>query len=201
MMTFMRLCPLVASPAVFCMTDAPKGVKSIVTHAALVQSKTMKTGLWIFVAGLAVAACSPLSIYYRPGVEVSRMQADATRCEVEALKRAPVATQIRQNPPIYFPGNRYCTGTGCYYGPGYWVDGGIYTVDVNRDLRIRVQNLCMAEKGYQPVTLPRCPARIASAVTPAQTSTLPALSGNSCVIRHDDGRWQIVTPQSPILAE
>ncbi|MFD3189210.1 hypothetical protein ACFMPD_02915 [Sedimentitalea sp. HM32M-2] len=161
----------------------------------------MKPANWIIAAGLFLGACGPLSIYYRPGASVSRMQTDATRCEVAALKDAPVANQIRQRPPIYFPGGQYCTGGGCYYRPGYWADGGIYTVDVNRDLRLRVQDMCMAQKGYQPVTVPRCSAAVARAVPPAPTRTLPRLTEESCAIPYDDGTWQIVTPQAPIAAE
>lgn len=155
----------------------------------------------IVLAGLAVGACGPLSLYYQPGVQVSRMQSDATRCEVNALRDAPVANQIRQRPPIYLPGNRYCSSTGCYYSPGYWVDGGIYTVDLNQGLRQRVLDMCMAQKGYQPVSIPRCSAGIASAAPRAATSTLPTLSENSCAIRYDDGSWQIVTPQTAIASE
>lgn len=165
------------------------------------QTETMKTLMRIIVAGLVVGACGPLSLYYKPGVQVTRMQSDATRCEVEALRDAPVANQIRQRPPIYFPGNRYCTGNGCYYNPGYWADGGLYSVDLNQDLRRRVLDMCMAKKGYQPISIPRCSANVASVAPRAATSTLPALSQTSCAIRYDDGSWQIVTPQAPTASE
>lgn len=176
-------------------------VNSIVTRAELVQIETMKSLIRIIVAGLVVGACGPLSLYYQPGVQVTRMQSDATRCEVEALRDAPVANQIRQRPPIYFPGGRYCTNSGCYYNPGYWADGGLYTVDLNQDLRRQVLDMCMAQKGYQPVSIPRCAANVASVAPRASTSTLPALTQNSCAIRYDDGSWQIVTPQAPIASE
>lgn len=154
----------------------------------------MKRVLSLLVFALLVAACGPLSLYYRPGVSVTRMQTDQTNCEVKALRDAPVASQIRQRPPVYFPGRQICNSTGsCYYEPGYWLDGGVYTVDVNADLRGRVLTLCMAEKGYQPVDIPPCPSNVASAVPPAQTRTLPTLTQNSCVIRNQDGSWQIVS--------
>lgn len=124
------------------------------------------------------------------------MQTDQTNCEVRALKDAPVANQVRQRPPIYIPGNRYCNSAGCYYTPGYWVDGGIYTVDVNADLRARVLDQCMAGKGYQPVSVPLCSQTVKSQVAPAQTQKLPQLGPNACAIRYDDGHWQIVNPIS-----
>lgn len=144
-------------------------------------------------AGVVLAACGPLSIYYRPGVTVSRMQNDQLNCEVSALRDAPVATQIRQRPPIFFPGRRWCDASGaCYSQPGYWVDGGVYTVDTNADLRARVLNQCMAQKGYQPVDVPPCPVSVVNAATPGQTSKLPPLTPASCVIKNNDGSWQIV---------
>lgn len=161
----------------------------------------MRVLIPIVVAGLAVSACSPLSIYYRPGAEVSRMQDDATRCEIIALRDAPVANQVRQGPPIYYPGGPYCGGAGCYYGPGYWGGGALYTVDVNTNLRRRVMDMCMAEKGYQPVSLPRCSGSVARQVPYTPSQTLPALTGESCAIPYQNGRWQIVTPQSPIASE
>lgn len=156
----------------------------------------MKPVLPVLSAVLLAGACAaPLSIYYRPGVSVSRMQTETTNCQVAALKDAPVANQVRQRPPVYFPGRQYCNaGGGCWYAPGYWVDGGIYTVDVNRDLRNQVEAQCMAKKGYRPVSLPNCSANVKAAAPPAATSTLPQISQNSCVIRYDNGSWQIVTP-------
>ncbi len=150
---------------------------------------------------LLVGCDTSLSTYYRTGVSVSRLETDRTNCEVRALKDAPVANQIRQRPPIYFPGSRVCNTAGCYQSPGYWVDGGIYTVDVNSGLRGRVLDMCMAGKGYQPVTIPRCSQAVSKAAPRTPTRKLPRLAENSCAIRYDDGSWQIVTPQIPIAAE
>ena len=176
------------------MPDAPLPVNSIVLPHPLGQNERMKTFLKIVIGGLALAACGPLSIYYRPGVSVARMQNDQINCEVRALKDAPVANQVRQRPPIYFPGTRYCNAGRCSVTPGYWASGGIYTVDVNADLRGRVQDQCMAQKGYQPVSVPRCSGAVIRAATPQPTRTLPKLTENTCAIRYDDGNWQIVNP-------
>ncbi len=174
------------------MTEGTKAVKRIVFASGLRQDAGMKTRL-LFPLLLGLAACGPLSIYYKPGASVARMQTDQTNCEVSALKDAPVANQVRQRPPIYIPGNQVCNASGCYYTPGYWIDGGIYTVDVNADLRSRVLTQCMARRGYRPVDIPPCPSSVASQVPPAQTQTLPTLSERSCSIRNKDGSWQIVT--------
>jgi len=144
---------------------------------------------------LLLAGCAPLSIYHRAGVSVARMQSDQTACEVRALRDAPVASQIRQSPPVFVPGRQICNGTKCSYRPGYWQPGEVYSVDVNASLRGRVEARCMARKGYQPVELPLCSGAVRSAVISEQTRVLPRLGENACAIRHQDGSWQIVNPR------
>jgi len=175
------------------MTEGPGWVNSIVRALRLGQTGCMKHAL--VAIALVLSSCGPVAMYYREGVSVSRLDTDRTRCEVEALKDAPVANQVRQNPPIFIPGNRVCNAAGaCYYEPGYWVGGGIYTVDVNADLRGRVMDMCMAGKGYQPVSLPRCTQAVKSAAVPQATVQLPRLTESTCVIVNDNGTWQIVNP-------
>ena len=115
--------------------------------------------------------------------------------EVKALRDAPVANQIRQNPPVYYPGRTVCDAGGrCVQLPGRWVPGGFYTVDVNAGLRQRVETLCMAGKGYEPVELPRCSPAVREAAPVRATLRLPPLTSSACVIRYDDRSWQIVNP-------
>ncbi|WP_189681323.1 hypothetical protein [Seohaeicola zhoushanensis] len=141
-----------------------------------------------------VAACAPLSIYYRPGVSVARLDTDRTACEVSSLRDAPVANQIRENPPIFVPGRQVCVPNGaCTTYPGYWRSGGFYTVDVNSGLRARLMDQCMGRKGYQPVTIPRCESAVAQAVPPGATKVLPKIDEKSCAVMNRDGTWQIVT--------
>ncbi len=139
---------------------------------------------------LGAAACGPLPVYYKPGTETARLQTDELGCQAAALKDAPVANEIRQNPPIFYPGRKVCHSGGCYYRPGYWVDGSIYTVDVNKPLRQRLEKSCMAAKGYQQITLKRCTQRSASA--PAGPYLEP-LTEASCAQRNRDGSISIRT--------
>ena len=155
------------------------------------MSKTLK----LLTLCALLVGCAPLSIYYRPGVSVAQLQTDTTNCQVQALRDAPVANQIRRAPPVYYPGERVCNSEGkCLTRPGYWVDGQIYTVDVNEGLRARVETQCMAQKGYIPASIPPCSQEIANSFPPAATTTLPQLTPNSCVIRNRSGSWQIVNP-------
>jgi hypothetical protein len=183
------------------MTDDPNPVNSIVNASAVLHHVDMMIKTRFLWLALALGACAPLSIYYRPGVSVAQLDTDTTRCQVQALNDAPVANQIRQRPPIYYPGSQYCDAKGCITRPGYWVDGGFYTVDVNEPLRRRVLDMCMAQKGYQPVTVPRCSSAVEQAAPRTPTRTLPRLDESSCAIRYDDGTWQIVTPTRAIQSE
>lgn len=143
---------------------------------------------------ILLSACAPFEIYYKPGASVTKLQTDTTKCEVNALRDAPVANQIRQEAPYYIPGRTYCDGKGnCRRNGGYWRPGRVYTVDVNAPLRLKVLDLCMANKGYQRTEIPVCPQNVARAAPAAITQTLPRLTPNSCVIRNDGGSWQIVT--------
>ncbi|KUJ86086.1 hypothetical protein AVO45_03740 [Ruegeria marisrubri] len=156
----------------------------------------MKTVLRFGLFVSVLTGCSsPLSLYYREGVPVSRLQAETTDCQVKALKDAPVANQVRQTAPIYYPGRTRCDSAGrCYTTPGWWEPGRVYSVDVNQGLRNQVEAQCMAAKGYRPVSLPACKQDVKSQVPPRRTTTLPPLSPNSCFVKYDDGSFQIVTP-------
>ena len=150
----------------------------------------MKAAVPLLALAVLLAACAPLRIYHKPGVPVARWQADTTRCEVQALRDAPVATQIRQEPPVFVPPRQICDKSGnCRTAGGYWIPGDIYTVDVNAGLRQRVETLCMAERGYSPVEIPRCPDGL---TVRGRTTVLPELTENSCFVRFDDGGIAIV---------
>lgn len=136
---------------------------------------------------ISLTGCLPVSTYYAEGVTQSRLARDTTACDVQALRDAPVANQTRQQPPRYVP-RRVCDPKGnCYDRGGHWVQGAIYTVDVNAELRARVKGLCMADRGYRPVELPACPQGVAKAAPAGPSPVLPALTGNSCAIRTNDG--------------
>lgn len=178
------------------MTDARDTVKSIVKTPATGQHGSMKHAkriLAVVFAAALLVGCMPLDTYYKAGASVSRMERDRTTCEVRALRDAPVATQIRRAAPIFVPPERYCDSNGnCTVYGGYWEPGPIYTVDVNADLRERVQAQCMMDRGYVEVSLPPCSQQVAKATPPARTTVFPKLTETACVIRNSDKSWQIV---------
>jgi hypothetical protein len=93
-------------------------------------------------------------------------------------------------PPV-----KKCDGTGkCrIVRAGYFLPGEVITFDPNDGLRNRVEGQCMADKGYAPVSIPPCPDAVARATPSAATKRLPALTSKSCVIRNQNGTFQIVT--------
>lgn len=184
------------------MTEAVRRVKSIVSamqkrqHDPMVNPKRLTL---IYIGLLGLASCGPLPVYYRVGANVAQLQTDTLSCEVKALKEAPVANEIRHRPPVFYPGGQYCSGGNCWSRPGYWVDGGTYTVDVNLGLRNRLEQSCMANRGYQLIDLPRCSQQqIAAYLSQPGSQTTrgkqPKLSETSCALRLKDGTTRILSP-------
>jgi hypothetical protein len=148
----------------------------------------------LFILMSCVAGCLPVATYYKEGARLERLQSDEIACARDALSGAPVANQVRQAPPRYIPPVRSCNAAGqCTVRGGYWLPGEVYTVDVNAPLRRRIENQCMAKRGYRPVEIPACPPGIAKAAPPGATTVLPTLSARSCAIRLDDGTFRVVT--------
>lgn len=135
-----------------------------------------------------------MSVYYKDGGSVTRMQDDLLSCQVAALKDAPVASQIRRSAPVYVPSRQYCDGGHCYQRGDYFADGQVYTVDVNARLRGDLEARCMREKSYSPVEIPDCPSHLGGAAAPIQTEVMPPLTPSSCVIRNRSGAWQVIEP-------
>jgi hypothetical protein len=151
--------------------------------------------VFLSLAGLGLMACAPLNTYYKPGVAVSLLQRDTTACEVRALRKVPASTQVRRIPAEFVPPVKECNGAGeCrVIRPGFYIPGEVETFDPNDGLRRRVERQCMADKGYAPVSIPPCPENVARNTPAKATKRLPQLNSNSCVIRNQDGSFQIVT--------
>ncbi|MDQ7070311.1 MAG: hypothetical protein Q9M48_06175 [Rhodobacterales bacterium] len=147
-------------------------------------------------ATLVLASCASLSLYYKEGVPVNRMQSDEINCEVRALKDVPVQNEVEITPAVRVPPSETCDARGnCTVTPGYTIPAEIEVIDVNIGLRERVAKQCMLDQGYQRVTIPACSSSLSNSVPTAKTLTLPKLGSNSCVIRNRGGSWQILNPQ------
>ncbi len=142
--------------------------------------------------GLAMlAACFPLKTWYKPGGRVARMQSDLTDCQVSALNKVPRQIVTGLTPIQWIPVRHCHPGKGCV--TTYEMEGGMpYQYDANTDLRGRVAAQCMTRKGYAMEEIPPCPDSIRAKAPAGQTKVMPALTGNSCVVRHSDGSWIIL---------
>lgn len=160
-----------------------------------VQYRNMKHKILLFAAGLlAFAACSPLTTYYKPGVSVQALDRQTLACQTKALRDVPSSTQVRRTSPRFIPPRQRCDASGaCVIIPGHHIPGDLVTYDPNDGLRKRVEQQCMADKGFAPVSIPPCPDGIARATPARATTTLPNLNEKSCVIRNSNGTFQIVT--------
>ena len=142
---------------------------------------------------LALGACGSYSLYYRDGAEVSRAKADELACETAAYQQAPVRIErdIDYGDVIALP--PVCSPDGSCRPGGYRrLPPRVYTYDANAGLRATVERQCMAERGYERVSLPVCSEQVASQVQPGITRVLPARASGTCVIRRGGDQYQIV---------
>lgn len=143
-------------------------------------------------------------IYWKNGTTSVQRSADFTPCEVEALRQVPAAMAVGQSPtytlPTYStPAYTSCNGAAYGYGYGYnyqsnctttggSVSGGqtmggqIYSYDANLGLRQRVGAQCLAQKGWQLVSLPTCTSdQTKQGVLSATVTPLPPADSVLCV--------------------
>ncbi|OWU83585.1 hypothetical protein ATO6_17090 [Oceanicola sp. 22II-s10i] len=140
-----------------------------------------------------LGACLPYSLYYRAGATTDRARADEVACGRIALSQAPVAIEREWIPGEVYRGRPICDDKGrCRPGPVRRSPPQLYERDVNEELRGMIARQCMADRGYQRVTLPACSEAVSKAVTPGITRTMPRINGKACVIRRGGDNYQIV---------
>lgn len=178
------------------MTDGACAVNCFVCAGCGGYNARMRPGHLIFlcISLLTLSGCFPLSVYYREGASVARMENDRTDCRVEALAKVPVAMRTRYIPPVYdtrtiCTATGYCTSQRILISPGRWE-----SYDVNEGLRNEVTTQCMERKGYARVRVPACSPQVIEQTTISATRVFPPLSDRSCAIRIRGDRYQIVTP-------
>lgn len=159
------------------------------------QTKEMNQHSTLLAAFLFAASCTPVPLFYQEGGSVALVQDTRLDCEVEALAKAPVATQLRQAAPRYIPGYRSCRSDGrCLSRGGFFVDGAVYSVDANARLRRDLVTQCMQRAGYQRIDLPRCTSQTDTVGSIANPAQMPELTEASCAAKDAAGTWQVVTP-------
>ncbi|MEL7013593.1 MAG: hypothetical protein AAFO72_09965 [Pseudomonadota bacterium] len=149
---------------------------------------------YLLSAALCVAACAPISVYHREGMETARVSSDLLACEVDALNQVPVNQRQRFIPPEYTYRsfcytNGHCVSRRVLIRPGYFE-----TYDANVGLRADVKASCMTRKGFSRVSLPQCSRDVINNTVISGNTIQPALTETSCIIRLKSGGYQIVSP-------
>ncbi|MBT8154392.1 hypothetical protein KMP13_10875 [Epibacterium ulvae] len=118
----------------------------------------LKPASFLCLLTLVTVGCGPVAVYHKDRTSFATLEQDLLACEVQALRDAPVANEIRQDPPVFHPGRRICRKDGsCYHTGGFWREGRIYTVDTNEGLRGRLAQSCMIRNDYTQIEAQRCP--------------------------------------------
>jgi len=147
-------------------------------------------------AAILLSGCLPLSVYYREGAEVSRIERDQTACDVQALSEVPKRILTRYIPPTYSY-RQSCNAAGACKTVRILLSPGRYEqYDANEGLRARAAAQCMADKGYQKVSVKPCPGDVIEETVITSTRVQPRLTKDSCAIRIRGGKYQIVTPEA-----
>ncbi len=140
-----------------------------------------------------LGGCLPYTLYHRAGVTTDTARGDEVACGRIALAQAPVAMEREIIPGDIVQGPDICDAQGrCRPGPVREIPDRYRLRDVNEDLRNLIARQCMAERGYDRVTLPACSDAIARSVAPAITRVMPKLTSKACVIRRGGESYQIV---------
>lgn len=153
-----------------------------------------RSGFAIFAcAGLLLAGCTQ-EIYYRQGATLAEVQRAEDACALQSEAAAPYKPQSRIIPESFVSERKVCDAQGnCEIVPVVRSFPKFETVDLNAERRVLLARTCMAQKGYDRVSLPYCDAAQRQGAT-GVTRTLPALSVNSCIIPRGSNAYQIVTP-------
>lgn len=127
------------------------------------------------IAPFTLAACVGQEFYVRQNVTFDRYERDTVACRTLATQAVPTNTQVGWAPYV-----------------------GIYSVDTNEGLRASNHELCMRDRGYQPVEIPYCSGEAATAATqasrqPRNRNERMRIASNSCYITTAEGSY-LFTP-------
>ncbi len=113
-------------------------------------------------AALLLGGCLPTTLYHKAGTPVHDARADEIACKRIALAQAPVEREHEIIPGPLLRGPLVCDDqNNCYREPPWRAPPEIIVRDVNEDLRNLIARQCMADRGYDRITLPACSQEVA----------------------------------------
>ena len=163
-------------------------------------------------AGCATLGTNSNYLYKDTPTTRSEKADDVLTCKVSAANEVPVSNQSSTTPTwttpvITSPVSCYTSGgyTNCTGGVttgGQTMGGNLVTMDVNRELRSRVEDRCLANKGYIRTSfpIPTCSAEQVPAGFVSNNSILYEPTEGSCVVNGTAGNGSVVLrPQDQLV--
>jgi len=144
---------------------------------------------------LGLTAGCAQQIYYKPGATTAQVQRAQDACALEAERTAPYKPVTRIVPAPLIPARKVCDAQGnCQVIPAQQGLPEFETIDGNAERRVLLARTCMAEQGFDRVSLPYCDSAQRQSVATGVTRTLPQIGEQSCIISRGSGAYQIVNP-------
>jgi|LauGreDrversion2_3_1035106.scaffolds.fasta_scaffold78028_1 hypothetical protein len=132
-------------------------------------------------------ATGPVPVVYKVGSTGDQRKSAVLDCETQALSKVPRAMASAVTPAYTMPSNVQCYSTGytvsCQEYGGQTIGGNAYSYDANQDLRDRVTMQCLANKGYQLVSLPTCDAEQSKRAIASAQQRMPSYDKIECVVQ------------------
>lgn len=180
------------------MTDAAGAVKRIVPMGPSMQNSAMKHQtsflLTALTCTLLTAGCAR-EIDYREGATMAEVNRARDTCALAAETQAPYRPATRMEPGDWIPERKVCDAAGnCTIRPGRMGLPQIVRYDGNATRRVLLARTCLADKGFDRVSLPYCQSNVRNATPQAVTRVLPPLTPQSCIIGRGGSAYQIVSP-------
>ena len=156
--------------------------------------------LMVLCAGL-VAGCgeqtNPNYLYNKRPVTFTKKAKDMLDCEVKAAQSIPSRTQAYTTPSFTTPVS--CYGYTCY--GGQTIGGNTVMYDANNDLRDRVYNQCMEDKGYLRTSypIPECKAKQIPEGHLRSNTIIRAPEPGACVVTSVAGKASVVILKEDLL--
>lgn len=144
---------------------------------------------------LGITAGCTQQIYYKAGASTAQVQRAQDACALQAEQAAPYRAVTRILPPRIIPARQVCDAQGnCQVIPARQGLPEFETIDGNAERRVLLARTCMAEQGFDRVSLPYCDSAQRQSVAAGVTRTLPRIGEQSCIISRGSGAYQIVNP-------
>ena len=116
----------------------------------------MKSFTLVLVAAALASCSSTVNLVHKTGSSLAQRQNAVDLCKIASFREIPIAMTTESFGGIYNPGYVVCDQGFCGRVGGMYVPPTIRSYDANQKLRSRYIERCLASKGYDILTVPRC---------------------------------------------